>query len=231
MAKSYFLAGTDAGKAGQFNNMALRLPGFKATLGISDAEVASQQADAAFFNWALNCQSVVNTFAQQWTAHKNAARNGTGPTLGPEPVLPDFGPAPAPVAPGIVQRYLALRARIHASAGFTEAIGEALGTIGDEQAGPDLVNVKPTIAAEIVGSTVLIRWQKANLSRLEIHVDRGDGKGFVYLTVDSVPDYVDTFAFPPAGQAAVWKYMAIYQINDERVGQWSDTVTIAVAGK
>jgi hypothetical protein len=35
---------------------------------------------------------------------------------------------------------------------------------------------------------------------------------------------------PAAGQSALWKYKAIYRQTDERAGQWSDVVSIAVAG-
>jgi hypothetical protein len=45
-----------------------------------------------------------------------------------------------------------------------------------------------------------------------------------------VPDYLDTFALPAAGASAVWRYKAIYRLNDEQVGQWSDVATIGVMG-
>ena len=32
------------------------------------------------------------------------------------------------------------------------------------------------------------------------------------------------------GQSALWKYKANYRQGDDRVGQWSDVVSIAVAG-
>jgi hypothetical protein len=35
---------------------------------------------------------------------------------------------------------------------------------------------------------------------------------------------------PPAGQSALWKYKGIYIQADQRVGQWSDVVSIPVAG-
>jgi len=60
-----------------------------------------------------------------------------------------------------------------------------------------------------------------------LHRDRGTG--FVFLGIDTVPDYTDTQTLP-AGQSALWKYKAIYRLNDERVGQWSDVVSVAVAG-
>ena len=34
----------------------------------------------------------------------------------------------------------------------------------------------------------------------------------------------------PAGQSAAWKYKAIYRQGDECVGQWSEVVSIPVAG-
>ena len=70
----------------------------------------------------------------------------------------------------------------------------------------------PASSAEILPA---LRW-----------VDRGDGKGFGFLAVDTVPDYVDTAPIPPA--AATWKYKAIYRLHDEQVGQWSAVVSLAV---
>jgi hypothetical protein len=52
----------------------------------------------------------------------------------------------------------------------------------------------------------------------------------MFLAVDTVPDYTDTAALPPTGQSALWKYKAIYRQGDDRVGQWSDVVSIPVAG-
>ena len=35
---------------------------------------------------------------------------------------------------------------------------------------------------------------------------------------------------PPAGKSEVWQYRVIYHYKDERVGQWSDVVSITVTG-
>ena len=59
---------------------------------------------SAYFHYVLNAQKQVANFAQQWTAYKNAARNGTDPSLGPEPVPPALGNAPTAVAPGFFKR-------------------------------------------------------------------------------------------------------------------------------
>ena len=91
----------------------------------------------------------------------------------------------------------------------------------------DLATVKPVLQATPQPGGVLIAWTKQGLGGVEIHVDRGTG--FAFLAVDTVPDYVDT-QLPAAGQPALWKYKAIYRQNDERVGLWSDVVSVAVAG-
>src|ERR1035437_2721423 len=77
---------------------------------------------------------------------------------------------------------------------------------------------------------VKIQWVKQGLDALELWVDRGDGKGFGFLAIDTIVPYVDTAALPAAGQSALWKYKGIYLQADERVGQWSDIVSLAVNG-
>ena len=59
-------------------------------------------------------------------------------------------------------------------------------------------------------------WQgfSAFLDMLEIQVDRGDGKGWVFLTYDTTPNYTDTAPFPAT--PTKWKYRAIYRVGDAR---------------
>jgi hypothetical protein len=77
----------------------------------------------------------------------------------------------------------------------------------------------------VTGGRVRVGWTRGKADSLEVHVDR-DGKGFVFLAVDSVPDYIDTEALPST--PAVWKYKAIYRKADERIGQWSLVVSVPV---
>ena len=62
----------------------------------------------------------------------------------------------------------------------------------------------------------------------EIQVNRGDGKGWVFLTFDTTPNYTDTAPLPAT--LAKWKYRAIYRVGDAQVGVWSNTVEITVGG-
>jgi hypothetical protein len=75
---------------------------------------------------------------------------------------------------------------------------------------------------------ILWGWQgqSAFLDMIELQVDRGDGHGFVLLAMDTTPNYTDTLA-PTA--PAKWTYRGIYRVGDQRVGQWSNEVSINVA--
>jgi|SRR5882724_3221244 len=225
MPKSYYLPADDAGKGAWLNNLNAKLPSYSAVLGLTAADTASMAADAAFFTYCLNSVGQVAAYSQQWTAYKNAARNGTA--LGALPVAPNLGVAPAAVAPNIFGRATALVARIKTAPGYTDSIGQALQIVGADQT-VDVNSMKPVITAELDAGQVNIGWVKQGMDGIEIQVDRGTG--FVFLAIDTIPGYTDTAPMPAAGQSALWKYKAIYRQGDDRVGQWSDVVSIPVAG-
>jgi hypothetical protein len=227
MPKSYYLPADEPGKGAWLNNLSAKLPSYSAALGLTAADVASVTADALFFNYCLNSVGQVAAYSQQWTAYKNAARNGTSPALGAYPAAPVFAPAPAMVAPGIFGRATALVARIKVAPGYTDSIGQALQIIGADQT-VDVNSMKPVITADLDAGQVDIGWTKQGMDGIEIQVDRGTG--FVFLAIDTIPGYTDTAPMPAAGQSALWKYKAIYRQGDDRVGQWSDVVSIPVAG-
>jgi hypothetical protein len=227
MAKSYYLPSDDAGRLSWLNNFSAKLPSYSTALGLTAGDVTSVTNDAAFFAYALNCQQQVAAYAQQWTTYKNAARDGSDPALGLAPVAPNLGIAPTVVAPGIISRVKAIVARIKVAPGYTDAIGQALQIIGTDQT-VDVNSMKPVLTVELDAGQVVVGWTKQGMDGIEIQVDRG--AGFVFLAIDTIPDYTDTAAMPAAGQSALWKYKAIYLQADQRVGQWSDVVSIPVAG-
>ena len=230
MSKTYWLHTNDDGKDGLFTNIAGKLGGYKTVFGLSDADIASVVADAAFFHYALNAQKQTAIYAQAWTACKNAARSGDEENLGPLPVAPVLGTPPALVAPGIVGRFMALVAHLKTHKNYTVTIGRDLQIEGVDAGAINLDTLKPPLTATQTGQGVVIGWPKQGMGALEMQVDRGDGKGMGFLAQDSIPDYTDTAPLPPPGQTALWKYRAIYIQNGERVGLWSDIVSVAVAG-
>src|SRR5665213_2989150 len=184
MPKSYYLPSDDAGKGAWLNNLSAKLPSYFAALGLSQADVDSVTADAAFFAYCLNSTGQVAAYSQQWTAYKNAARNGTA--LGLLPVAPNLGVAPAAVAPNIFGRATALVARIKTAPGYTDSIGQALQIVGADQT-VDVNSMKPVITAKLDAGQVTVGWTKQGMDGVEIQVYRGTG--FVFLAVDTIPGY------------------------------------------
>jgi len=229
MSKQDYIPNDDGSLAGRLEQFAANVGGYTTTLGLSSTDVTAQAADAAYLRYVLTQQQRFQQAGQQWTAWKNLLRDGGTGTIAGAPVfLTPPGTAVAAVLPGIVARFRALVRRVKAATNYSVAIGEALGIEGPQSTAPDLATLQPVLAPTVAGDRVHLDWTKSEADSLELLVDRGDGKGFVFLAVDTVPDYVDTAPIPAA--PAVWKYKAIYRVGDERVGQWSPVVSVPLGG-
>jgi hypothetical protein len=208
--------------------LAAGLATYGAPLGFSTTEVTAVGTDATYARYVLTQQQRLRGAGQQWTVWKDILIDGGNGTTASVPVFP---PAPATVppavAPGLVARLRATARRIKASPNYSAAIGSALGIEGAEETVPDLDTLRPELTLTVAGGQVRVGWTRGKADALELHVDR-DGKGFVFLAIDSVPDYIDTEVLPAT--PAEWKYKAIYRKEDERIGQWSLVVSITVSG-
>ena len=230
MAKSSSISASDDGFAHQLITFKNAIGAYAAGLGVTADQVTAQAADADYFEYTLQCQEVIQNASKQWTAWKDLARyGGSVPPTG-APVLPTF-PTPVPVvAPGVEVRFRALMKQIKASSDYNVSIGQALGIEGSPQPGPDYATLAPVLGLSISGDQVAVNWgwqgYSAFLDQCELQVDRADSKGFVMLAIDTTPGYTDTAPFPSA--PAKWTYQAIYRVADNRVGQWSNPVSIAV---
>lgn len=235
MAKSDYIPNDDGGKSDLFvlfrDNITPYLGTWELQNGpVPVAEITQQAADATYFRAVVDFTSTMQQAGQGWTAWKNFERDGgTGNALNPVvPVLPaGFPPA---VPSGIVPRIPALLQKIKAHKNYTEAIGQTLGIEGSEGSGIDFATLKPVLKLRLNGSQVEIPWgwqgYSTDLDSIEIQVDRGDGKGFGMLTIDTTVGYTDTAPFPAT--VTQWTYRAIYRLGDDRVGQWSDEISINV---
>lgn len=233
MAKSDYISSSDTAFAAQLITFKITIGSYSATLGVTAAQVTAQAAAADYFNYVLACRDIMQNGALQWIGWKTLIRAGGTPRPSGAPVVSPVFPAAVPaVAPGIETRFRALVKQIKASPSYNETIGQALGVEGSQQVGPDLATLQPNINAVINGTQVNIEWDwsgfSADLDICEIQVDRGDGKGFVLLTFDTTPGYVDTQPFPAT--PVKWTYQAIYRVGDSRVGQWSKPVSVTVGG-
>ncbi len=136
MAKKYFLPGDDPGKVIWLQNFSSKLNDYAAKYGISPAEVADMVASADFFAYWVTSLDKIRTFSQKATAFKNEVRDGLAEAGGSPsltPSLPDLGPAPIAVPPGIFDRVTAIAGRIKKYQSYTVADGEDLGIEGPEE--------------------------------------------------------------------------------------------------
>ena len=233
MERSSYLPKDEAGQSLWLNNLAQKLPLYATPLGVTAAVVTQVQNDAKNFAAMLGFLEALRQYSSQSTAYKNLLRQGNGGntpigTLATAPTLPVFTPAP-PVG-DIFGRLAKMVATIKNNANYTEAIGQDLGVIGSEANMRILIEIKPDLKVMLQGGHPNIIWKKGKMDAIKILVDRGSGT-FEFLAVDTQPDYLDNHQLPPMGQAAVWKYLAIYLKADQETGDWSDVVEIAVAGR
>jgi hypothetical protein len=225
MAKDYYLSSTDAGRRKWLTNFANKIAIHGPTVGVSATEIPAVQAGATAYAYVCDVRELLAQYTQRWTSYKNALSNGGA--LGAIPAALALPAAPTAVPADIFGRNTNLAARIKRHPGYSESIGQDLAIIGAEVAEIDTSTLKPLLTLSLAAGHPNIGWAKQGMDALEIHVDR-DGKGFVFLTIDTIPNYLDTAPLPTANASAVWKYKAIYRQEDAPVGQWSDVASIAV---
>ena len=214
-------------------NFANKLPGSAASLGLTPAQVTAAVADC---NWLLYVLQTwlpaVRNWAQSGTDAANEAQTGSDTAAQVLPVFttPALPAGVAAVIPGALNRIFALVQQIKDNNNCTDAIATNLGIVGGGQTPPDLTAVQPGLDTAISGNLVTVKWgwngNSAYLDACEIWVDRGDGRGFNLLTIDTTPNYTDTQPFP--ANPARWTYKAIYRLNDAQIGIWSLPVSVTV---
>lgn len=150
-------------------------------------EVAAQAADANHYNYVIECQQQMLTTSKTFTVCQkmmlkgNRKPGGKGHTA----YTPALPPPVTPVMPGIEKRFRKLVRQIKNNLNYTSAIGVELNIEAIDHAAPDMAAVQPALSAVVIGNYVELRWSwrghRAHLDLRELEVDRGDGKGFVWL--------------------------------------------------
>ncbi|NOS93086.1 MAG: hypothetical protein HOP30_14280 [Cyclobacteriaceae bacterium] len=224
MSKAGYLPRGDNERVLWLNQFASKLSIHATTLGLTPADVSGTQNDAAMFTYLVTQVEIHTTAKESRVNYKNLIKDG--PIGAPGGVLPMPIPviaAPTVVAPGIFPRLAMLVQRIKYSPGYTEAIGKDLGVISAQKS-TDTTDLKPKLKLVKKGEQVQVQWVKGIAD--SIRIEKDSGAGWQFLAIDSIPHYTDK---TPVTVATTWKYRAMYIINDEPVGQWSDMVSIGVS--
>ena len=227
MTKHDFIPKSDPAMALWLRNLANKIGSYATTFGLTPAEVASVRNDAVRFDYILKVQEAYKTFKQNISKYKDILRDGPNDEPVDELVFPSLPVAPVLVNSGIFPRLRKLVARIKAHPAYDDAIGADLGLLASHEA-IDIPNLKPVLKSRLDAGRPLIIWIKGPADSIDIYVDRRNGKGFVYLTTDFYPDYMDKCPMPAGKDSAVWDYKAIYKIGDEQVGQFSEVISVTV---
>ena len=229
MARSRYLPAKDKDRMVWLGSFASKLNLHALTLGISAAELASVEADAAMYTFIVNRVEQMKREINKWVAYKNMISSGEE-VVSALPVTLSPVAAPPEVPGALFRRITKMVNRIKNHPNYTESIGMDLGVIGAEIT-QRTQEMKPRIKAFLSAGKPHIRWKKGLADSIDIYVNRQDGKGFVFLANDAFPDYVDVFEMPAGTKAAVWEYKGIYRVKDQQVGHFSDTISITVAEK
>ena len=211
------------------------LPKYATQLGLAPATITAIVADCYWLIYVMELWwPATRTWSLACTKGVTDAQTGTETAMQP---LPVFTPPALPtgtvmVLPGALTRIFALVQVINNNPNCTDAIALDLGIQGSAQTGPDYTTLAPQLVLSLANSHVFVKWGWAGYSQYldscEIWVDRNDGKGWVLLTIDTTPNYVDTTALPTA--PAKWSYKATYRVGENQVGRWSAPVSINVGG-
>jgi hypothetical protein len=236
MAKKPFLPGSDADKPGWLDNFVLKLKdasnGYAIKYHAPAATITLLDNGRQWVAAVVDALAAARTASQSLTAFKNQLFTGSGaitPPVAPVFTFPD--PATVALAAGVITLAVSLGVQIKDSINYAVADGEDMGLEGAAIVPAPAGSISPDLSKSRIasGGLVEIVWKKGRYAGIKILVDRGDGKGEVFLAIDTEPNYIDTVK-PAAGATAVYTYRAIYLMGDEEFGQWSQPFEITVRG-
>jgi hypothetical protein len=95
---------------------------------------------------------------------------------------------------------------------------------------PEAATTKPVLKHKIVtGGCPELGVKLSPFKSWELWADFGTGT-FAMYQVALKSKLLCEHALPPAGQSAIWRFKAIYRDGNSQFGQFSDVVSVLVAG-
>ncbi len=225
-----FVSDTEIGFCHELGVFCQQYPNYKDILNIDTTVISDINKANAVVQMIVVQQSKIQMAAAGFTAFKNLLLNGNGAdVISTYPLMPVY-PAIMPTIclANVVSQFRDVIQRCVATKKLTEEMGIAMGFV-------KLLNL-----TDLSAGTPDLSVKTINGGHPDIHCTIGDyddfeiwkntGTGFVLLSISSKPHYTDKTPLPAIGVSAIWIYKTIYRYKNEQIGNWSETVTIAVYG-
>lgn len=204
-------------------NFAAQAAATGAAYGLSPADVAQIQTDAANVRLIVQWSEAVDAFAQAVTAYRESLLHGDRNKPAPAPPV-----APAALSLGvgsmlgIVERTRRFIRVVKSSQGYTRAVGESYGIVPPERAKPGT----PRVSAEAFpGTRVRLRLFKAGYTLFAIDSRRGGGD-WEQIGFSSRAVYLDDRAPLVLGQPERREYRVQGIVGNTRTGDLSDVAVV-----
>lgn len=197
-----YLPKDDAGLNLWLGNFQAKLATHGATVGLTAGEITTTSGQCTDIATEINNAVSKKADAQNAVAAKETMKKDTLPLL----------------------RNTIKRMKTHS--GYTEAIGQALGIIGGDEALPS----KPGLKAKATPNFVDLGFTKKGLDGVNIYGRLKGQTTWTFLARDTQTPYHDTRPLAAPGVPEVREYMCIGVIADEEVGEESDIVSVVFGG-
>lgn len=215
------------------DNLAVKLPLYGTTLGLTAPEVTAMENDAKWVKYVLGTWLTgVRAYAVATTDAVDEALSGVGAA---HMVLPTFtAPAPpagvtAPPADAL-PRIFNMVARMKLAAGYTDAIGADLAIVGSEDGA---VKPAPKFSSTLKqgAGCQCVSFAFSKYGHMGVHIEsrRGAAGVWEFLAVDTESPYMDERPLLVAGQPEVREYRMRFWDKGTANGDWTDVASVTVS--
>jgi hypothetical protein len=202
MAKSDFIPRADNDFLVWHDQFKTAVAADAATFGLAAADTTAVASDNTSLHTKITAMNNAAAVAKQSTADKTATRTT------------------------VESNVRALARRIKAHPAYTTALGQQLGIEGPQDT-TDLSNAKPDLSGtDQTGGNVELDFSKSTSDGVNIYSKRDNDADFVFLSRDTSSPYVDNRPLLTAGKPELRHYKAVYVLNDQEVGNFSDDVIV-----
>lgn len=205
MSKSDYIPHADNDLLIWHGRFKTNLTGLQSQLGLSAEDIAVIDADNKDLNSKITAANAATAAARHAIAEKNASSDSAE------------------------NHIRALTRRIKAHPAYTDAIGSLLGIIGAENV-VDLANAKPSLnGSDQTDGVVILKYQKNKSDGVNIYCQRENDANFVFLARNTSPPFTDNRPLLVAGKPELRRYTAVYVLNDQEIGHFSDELVLTCA--